>query len=611
VLGESGYALLNLGNYPRSLQVLLAALSIAEDPKSEKSILPAHFPATDDFTDRSVSPRMQRLATWSRILLYMGILYSNSENYEKALTYYRKAIQLAKDANNDRVLIITYLTIGRSYFSVNQQDSALVALQTAYDLAMSVPYHRYLGSILLNLGRVYQSIGKKQTALEYFWTALKESTEHDYVRGIIATHLELADIYKEEGIKDSTLFHIKIGLSMAYRLNAPALLLRSYAALADFYKNAGNWDSTVKYQSLIIAMNDSIFNSKQVQQFQNIDFSARQQQQEIQAAKEEYQDRIQKNLLIAGLAVFLLAALFLWRSNRQRKKSNAILTKQNNEIAIAMANLKTTQAQLIQAEKMASLGALTTGIAHEIQNPLNFVNNFSELNSELITELEQELENGNTSAAKAIAKDIRENEEKINTQGRRADSIVKSMLQHSRSSKGINEPTDINKLAEEHLRLAYHGWKAKDKSFPVLLTTHFDESIGKINVIPQDIGRVLLNLYMNACYAVTEKRTNLSGSPSPYEPMITVRTKKNADNIEITVEDNGVGISPEIVGKIFQPFFTTKPTGQGTGLGLSLAYDIIKAHGGEIKVETQVGEGSQFIIQLPVAGGMYGQDSPG
>jgi signal transduction histidine kinase len=267
-----------------------------------------------------------------------------------------------------------------------------------------------------------------------------------------------------------------------------------------------------------------------------------------------------------------------------------------NRIEQTLSELKATQSQLIQAEKMASLGELTAGIAHEIQNPLNFVNNFSDINKELIDELKAELVTGNIQLANEIAEDIKENSEKINHHGKRADSIVKGMLQHSRSSSGVKEPTDINALADEYLRLAYHGMRAKDKTFSIITKTEFDNSIGTINILPQDIGRVLLNLINNAFYAVNEKqKQNLSG----YEPIVTVSTLKQNGKVEIRVEDNGCGIPQKVLDKIFQPFFTTKPTGEGTGLGLSLAYDIIKAHGGELKIETKEGEGSKFIIQLP------------
>jgi two-component system NtrC family sensor kinase len=268
----------------------------------------------------------------------------------------------------------------------------------------------------------------------------------------------------------------------------------------------------------------------------------------------------------------------------------------------SLENLKSAQAQLIQSEKMASLGELTAGIAHEIQNPLNFVNNFSEVNEELLVELIDEFDKGNAEEAKAIANDIKQNLEKINHHGKRADAIVKNMLQHSRKNSGQKEPTDINALCDEYLRLSFHGMRAKDKSFNADFKTEFDESIGKINVIPQDIGRVLLNLINNAFYAVNEKlAAHGSLLTANYKPLVSVQTKKINNTVEIRVADNGNGILQNIVDKIFQPFFTTKPTGQGTGLGLSLSYDIIKAHGGEIKVETKEGEGSEFGIQLPLS----------
>jgi signal transduction histidine kinase len=279
--------------------------------------------------------------------------------------------------------------------------------------------------------------------------------------------------------------------------------------------------------------------------------------------------------------------------------------ERTSELSRSLKELKETQTQLIQQEKMASLGELTAGIAHEIQNPLNFVNNFSEVNNELIEEVKSLRKEsfGQKSKLKSeelddLLNDISQNNEKINHHGKRAEAIVKGMLQHSRTSSGQKQPTDINGLADEYLRLAYHGMRAKDKSFNVTIKTEFDNSIGKINVLPQEIGRVILNLINNAFYAVNEKQKQ---SNTGYEPLVTVSTKKITGNIEIRVTDNGNGIRQKIVDKIFQPFFTTKPTGQGTGLGLSLAYDIVKAHGGEINVDSKEGEGSEFTVKLPIA----------
>jgi len=309
-------------------------------------------------------------------------------------------------------------------------------------------------------------------------------------------------------------------------------------------------------------------------------------------------------LLIAILGAHRVQKQRTIRIERQKAQVKELaqakeIEKAYTQLESAHENLKSTQAQLIQSEKMASLGELTAGIAHEIQNPLNFVNNFSEVNNELINELVDEAGKGNLDGVRSIANNIKDNGEKINHHGRRADSIVKGMLQHSRTGSGQKEPTDINALADEYLRLAYHGFRAKDKSFNATTKTEFDNSIGKINVIPAEIGRVILNLINNAFYSVNEKQKK--SSTGQYAPTVTVNTLRNNGRVEITVWDNGNGIPQQISDKIFQPFFTTKPTGQGTGLGLSMAYEIVKAHGGEIKVDTKEGEGSKFIIQLPAS----------
>ena len=304
---------------------------------------------------------------------------------------------------------------------------------------------------------------------------------------------------------------------------------------------------------------------------------------------------------LVGTNVTIFFILLVYENSKNRALES--VQKKN-------ADLISTQSQLIQAEKMASLGELTAGIAHEIQNPLNFVNNFSEVNSELMEELEQEVDKGNLDEVKALAKDIRENELKINHHGKRADAIVKGMLLHSRSNSGAKEPTDINALADEYLRLAYHGLRAKDKSFNATLKTDFDQTIGKINVIPQDIGRVILNLINNAFYAVDEKKkSRTTARLEDYEPTVSVSTElliptpvgSGARFVKISVNDNGNGIPQKVLEKIYQPFFTTKPSGQGTGLGLSMSYEIVtKGHGGELKVETTEGAGSKFIIVLPI-----------
>jgi two-component system NtrC family sensor kinase len=315
------------------------------------------------------------------------------------------------------------------------------------------------------------------------------------------------------------------------------------------------------------------------------------QNRQNKAAEKERIKRLQEDELNRAIAIrkVELEGLVAERT--------AELTQQKEELEEALTELRNTQSQLIQSEKMASLGELTAGIAHEIQNPLNFVNNFSEVSIELLDEMQAEMDKENINEAKLIIADVKLNLEKINHHGKRADSIVKGMLLHSRASSGQKEPTDINALADEYLRLAYHGLRAKDKTFNAKFETDFDETIGKVNLVAQDIGRVILNLLNNAFYAVTEKKKLIGNE---YNPTVSISTKKSGNVVEIKVSDNGDGIPQKNIDKIFQPFFTTKPAGKGTGLGLSMCYEIItQVHGGELKVETKEGEGSVFIIHLP------------
>ena len=300
--------------------------------------------------------------------------------------------------------------------------------------------------------------------------------------------------------------------------------------------------------------------------------------------------------------------ILLEETIQELEQKRTAIEETNTALSTSLDDLKAAQSQLVQSEKMASLGELTAGIAHEIQNPLNFVNNFSEVSKELLEEMLEELQNGDTEEVNAIANDVIQNLEKILHHGQRADGIVKGMLQHSRTSSGEKELTDINQLVEEYLRLAYHGLRAKDKSFNAALETSYDDTMNNINIVPQDIGRVILNLITNAFHAVSERQNvvekdlsgfqNLTGL-TEYKPTVSVITKKENNQIEIKVSDNGNGIPRDIIDKIFQPFFTTKPTGQGTGLGLSMSYDIItKGHGGKLKVDVEEGEGTTFSIQL-------------
>jgi signal transduction histidine kinase len=440
---------------------------------------------------------------------------------------------------------------------------------------------------------VYVRTDSLQLAFHYAFSSLAAARQLDdtYIEAWVDGVLSRA--YLKKQISDSALHYATAGLALAKKIGAVDFMRDNALALADAYAYKNDFRNAYNYHNIYIHYRDSILNNEIRNKTAVLENNYEIEKKEGQIRLLNEQKKAQQNFLVAvSIVLFfiLISVVILLRSNRLKQKAKIKIEK-------AYADLKTTQTQLIHSEKMASLGQLTAGIAHEIQNPLNFVNNFSQVSNELIDEMTEQLTIGNMQQAIGLADNVKQNLEKINHHGKRADSIVKGMMQHSRTSTGQKEPTDINALCDEYIRLAYHGLRAKDKSFNATTETDFDNSIEKINIVPQEIGRVILNLINNAFYAVNEKAKLRAAS---YEPRVIVSTKKTSDKVEVRVADNGNGIPENIVGKIFQPFFTTKPTGQGTGLGLSLAYDTIKAHGGELKVETEEGIGSSFIFTLPV-----------
>ncbi|MEO9022547.1 MAG: ATP-binding protein [Ginsengibacter sp.] len=583
IAGSLAEALSAKGNFSQALEVDLQALQLAEKA-GEKDLSGNYFS--------------------------IGNVYFYSGDYKKALSYYLEAKKRIDPHNGFMKVIIG--TIGESYYHLNLLDSAFSYIDSAYQIDKnqtgnhwSVPYYY--------MALIEAKKGKYEEALTHYKSGLLYSKSHSL--DIANGYNGMANVFRQMGQEDSSIYYAKKAINLAKKESLIPNVIDASALLTELYMKT-NTDSAFKYQSIMIEAKDSLFSEEKIKQLQNLSFNEEMRQQDIQQEREQFQNRLKMYALFAVLAVFLIIAFVLWRNNRHKQKAYILLKKQKVETDLqkvkveqTLEELKSTQAQLIQSEKMASLGELTAGIAHEIQNPLNFVNNFSDVNQELIEEMDQEIDKGNIEEVKSIAKDIKENEEKINHHGKRADAIVKGMLQHSRVSTGVKEPTDINALCDEYLRLSYHGLRARDKNFNADIETDFDKTIVKIKVVPQDMGRVLLNLFNNAFYAVTEKSRqlpkdlpgfqNLEGLQA-YEPTVSVTTKKSENHVLITVTDNGNGIPQKIVDKIFQPFFTTKPTGQGTGLGLSLSYDIVKAAGGEIKVETMEGKGSTFIIQLPI-----------
>ena len=527
-------------------------------------------------------------------LTSIGNIYSDLHDLKNSLLYYHKALRIMDVfSDTSHLIYLFHAGISGIYEQNDQFDSALYYAKKA--IQFNSDYHYGLSKMAI----AYSKLGKNDSALVFYKKAIPSSLIINARTDLINIYNGIAEIYKAKDNIDSATIYAKTALSYESGQHYPSGSLKAAGILVDIYKSTNNKDSVLKYLNLTIALKDTLFNleKEKLKVFENITYNEEIKNKDVEADHVRSQNNLKLALLLAGLLAAIIIAFILVGSNKHKQKANVILQLQKEKVESTLSELKSMQQQLIQSEKMASLGELTAGIAHEIQNPLNFVNNFSETNTELIEELVQEAKAGHTTEILNVAADIKENEQKINHHGKRAEAIVKSMLEHSRISKGEKQLTDLNALADEYLRLAYQGYRAKDKIFNAMLKTDFDPSIGKVNIVPQDIGRVLLNLFNNAFYAVGEKKKQ---TVEGYEPTVTIGTQKKGGEVLITIKDNGTGIPQQMAAKIFQPFFTTKPTGEGTGLGLSLSYDIIKAHNGEFKVESKEGEGSEFTVVLPI-----------
>jgi signal transduction histidine kinase len=503
--------------------------------------------------------------------------------------------------------------LAKAHQSLHQNDSAIYYAKESlsrYDLVLknTDTANKFVsldprGYILHVLASAYLDKGEYDSSLKYFRKAIVGSIASNIGVDEIESENGIADLFLKIGRIDSARWYSKkiIDGSMAHYY--PAGTVIATERLFRIYQGESKTDSALKYLEATAFLKDSLFNREKTVAAENITFNDQEKEKELAAARLKYENQIKIIALAGGFIAALVIAFLLYRHNQTRQRAYNQLKNQQQETMRqkektdqALANLKSTQSQLIQSEKMASLGELTAGIAHEIQNPLNFVNNFSQINAELVNEAEVAIKGGKSAEAIELLSNLRTNEEKITAHGQKADAIVKSMMLHSRSGPGQKERTNINALVQEYARLSYQGQRAKDKILDISFNLDLDQNSEEAEIVPQDIGRVMLNLLNNAFYSVAEKKKlNIPG----YEPAVFVSAKKIDNKILITVKDNGQGIPNKIKDKIFQPFFTTKPTGQGTGLGLSLSYDIVKSHAGQILVETQEGKGSEFIIELP------------
>ena len=591
----------------------------------------------------------------SNILNNLGVFYSDKGEDSKAVEYYLQALDYAQQSGNKLRIETTLVNIGVIYSKNDATiDTALAYYLRALPYALEIKENESIGIIYSNIGEVYAAkndfknadyyykqsldilgnslstantyndLGKlsiKRKAYDsagiYFDKAYAVAKQNDSPIDILQALISKAKLMAVIGKTNDAITFFNQALEIGKPLESTPELKQVYEGLSAEYKKINDYKNAFAYQNLLNETYQSenekklSFNTATLEYAMELQKQSGQiavlikqnETQELKLAKE----KLTRNVLIGGLAIVLIFVIALLVNTNQRKKLNRILLRQKREIEVqkssvekALNDLKSTQSQLIHSEKMASLGELTAGVAHEIQNPLNFVNNFSEVNKEMLEELKTERmkpkDERDDKLQDEIINSVINNELKINHHGKRADAIVKGMLQHARKNTGQKEITDINALTNEYLRLNYHGMKVKDKSFDAELKTDFDPAVKRINIVPQDIGMVLINLFNNSFYAVSKKKKALGDS---FKPMVSVQTKKVDGKTQIKVSDNGNGIPQKILDKIFQPFFTTKPSGEGTGLGLSLSYDIIKGHGGEITVDTKEGEGTTFIILLP------------
>ncbi len=512
----------------------------------------------------------------------------------------------------------TYMTASQMYSKEQEADSALIYAFKCLSFAQSIPFNtgHFVGYAHNAIGLGYLTQNKPDPAITNLHIMRSAMAEINNIFALQETQIYLAKAMQKKGEPDSMYYYAKIAYDGATKMGNDVNEMNAALILSAYFEKI-NPTQSLFYLKSHNAIKEKLFTQDQTNKRYFLESEQRNKLAELEKKEINAKNRIRQNTLLGGLFTFILLAAVLIFTNRRKKLLNDTLQQQklqienqnqdlvnsgrelalkNQDLETALANLHITQAQLVQSEKLASLGELTAGIAHEIQNPLNFVNNFAEVSAEMIDDLKEELEKGDIEEVKAIAEDLQVNLGKINHHGGRASSIVKGMLEHSRTSTGVKEPTDINALTDEFLRLAYHGLRAKDISFNAAIETHFDPDLPLVSVIPQDIGRVLLNLINNAFYAVNE---NARQGSEGYQPIVKISTRKLENAIEIRVQDNGNGIPEPSLEKIFQPFFTTKPTGQGTGLGLSLAYDIVtKGHGGTLDVRTQENEGTEFVIRL-------------
>jgi two-component system, NtrC family, sensor kinase len=554
----------------------------------------------------------------------LGTIYSLMGRPNDALKSFEEARKRFEEIGSKESTSISYLEAGSVYFDIKKYEESKQSVEKGLLIAKQIGHKDIISRSYRLLSQLDTATGNYSAALQNYnqYITYRDSMQHaEAAKQLSEQRLQYAFSKKEDSLRLQQALiteQLEKQTLLSKQQQQELKLKQASLDLAQKEKDV-QMLTFLQTQTELKLTNEQNEKKLALAQQEKVIQEAELEKQTLHSKQKEQEillkdrklavQKAQRNIWLAGAIGLLIFSFFMYRNYRQKQKANRLLQQQNVEledqrdkIKKAMAELQQTQIQLIQKEKMASLGELTAGIAHEIQNPLNFVNNFSEVNVELGNELKQEvkrlaLTGEQSQNLHSLADELLMNQEKIVHHGKRAGAIVRSMLQHTRKSSGVKEPTNINSLVDECLKLSYNGFRNKNKTFASKIETHFDEEVSQVNVMPQDLSHALMNLLNNAFYAVNEKKKQFNGT---FEPTVLVSTKKAGNKIIISVNDNGTGMSEKVTAKVFQPFFTTKPNGEGTGLGLSLSYDVVtKGHGGEIRVESKEGEGANFTIQLP------------
>ena len=631
-----GNALQNKGDFVNSLGYYKNSLSIAESIPDDRLIpgilnniglvyfnLGNYAEALGNFFEAiKGAENIGNLNVEAAALNNIAMIYFEQGKLEDAKSKYLEMLAIYGELGNQGRMILAYNNIGDVALKQNKPLEALENLKIAHSSSLTLQSPEFMEMTARTLADIYVALDSMDKAEYLYRQSIAIAKEKGY--GVPYSHslIGLADLFYRKGSYQEALVYANEGLEQANKMGQVMQQRNAHELLAKINEKENNYSEAFNNFKLFKQYNDSINNARGQRLAATLESEFEFSKKTLEFEKASLRQWWLVFSAFIGLFTFLVILFIVFRNRNKLDKAYQILKVKNIEIETkneklenALDQLKSTQLQLIHSEKMASLGELTAGIAHEIQNPLNFVNNFSEVSAELVDEIQEARSerralrqiSGTEGMADEeledeILQDIKQNLEKINHHGNRAGSIVKGMLEHSRTTAGEKVLTDVNALADEYLRLSYHGLRAKDKSFIADYKTDLDPDLPKVNVVPQDIGRVLLNLINNAFQACTNSEffpDSYRDHNSKLKPLVTVSTKNLGDKIEIAVKDNGPGIPDAIKGKIFQPFFTTKPTGQGTGLGLSLSYDIVKAHGGDLEFET-AGYGTNFKVLLPL-----------